>query len=486
MKRDLGALEARVHDVLVVGGGIAGAWTVWEAASRGLSAALIESDDFGQGASWSSLKTAHGGLRHLQRADFAGFHESVRERRALLRVAPGIVRPLPFAVPNETAARGLLLRAGGIVNDALSSARNDGVAPERRIPGARSIPAEEFGAAFPGLPAEEVRSGAFVFFDAQVTHTERLVVALLRAASDRGAVMANHAGLESGAFSNGVWSVKLSDALHGKRLDVRARSVVNATGGSLESVASALGHPLVSPPFVRGMNLVLDRRLGGPGFGRLDGADSAFGARHAGRYGFLVPWNGVSMLGTAYDDGRRPLDALVDATLAEARATFPWAGVDDSMIAAVHSGLVPGWSAHDLVSRSFLLSDHITPIVSVITAKYTTARGLAERSIDAVAPLAGLTPGPSVSATEPLTYARPLDGAIAEQCAWAREHEMAVDVRDVVRGRLEAGARGPGRDDWKALGEALGDQCDEGRRASLEAEFVPRRGRNMRGLPPPS
>src|SRR5262245_51969267 len=99
MNRDLGALTAREHDVVVVGGGIHGVATAYDAAQRGLSVALVEASDFGSGVSWNSLKTIHGGLRHLQRADLGQARESMRERRALLRIAPEIVRPLPFLVP---------------------------------------------------------------------------------------------------------------------------------------------------------------------------------------------------------------------------------------------------------------------------------------------------------------------------------------------------------------------------------------------------
>src|SRR5262245_48845674 len=99
MKRDLGALEAACHDLLIVGGGIQGAAACWEAAHRGLRTALVEAEDFGGGTSWNSLKTIHGGFRYLQTLDLPRIRESVRERRALLRIAPAIVRPLEFVAP---------------------------------------------------------------------------------------------------------------------------------------------------------------------------------------------------------------------------------------------------------------------------------------------------------------------------------------------------------------------------------------------------
>src|SRR5262249_9036632 len=99
MKRDLGLLTASEHDLLIVGGGIYGVTAAWEAAQRGLKVALIEAEDFGAGVSWNSLKTIHGGLRHLPKADLAAMRESLRERRALLSIAPALVKPLTFLVP---------------------------------------------------------------------------------------------------------------------------------------------------------------------------------------------------------------------------------------------------------------------------------------------------------------------------------------------------------------------------------------------------
>src|SRR4029078_13263381 len=102
-----------------------------DAAQRGLRVALVEAADFGGGASWNSLKTIHGGLRHLQRADLAGWRESLRERRALLAIAPELVRPLPFLLPlrghgtRGRAALTVALRAFSLP----STDRNRGLQP---------------------------------------------------------------------------------------------------------------------------------------------------------------------------------------------------------------------------------------------------------------------------------------------------------------------------------------------------------------------
>ena len=104
MARALAALAGREFDVLVVGGGITGARPAWDAAQRGLSVARLERGDFGGATSAESLKVVHGGVRYLQHLDVVRVRESSRERRALLRMAPHLVHPLPFVVPPSSVS----------------------------------------------------------------------------------------------------------------------------------------------------------------------------------------------------------------------------------------------------------------------------------------------------------------------------------------------------------------------------------------------
>ncbi|MBP6702792.1 MAG: FAD-dependent oxidoreductase [Vicinamibacteria bacterium] len=430
MKRDPQALQDREHDVLVIGGGIAGAWVVWEAASRGLSAALVELEDFGQATSWSSLKTAHGGLRHLQRLDVAGFRESVRERRALLRVAPEVVRPLSFAI----AATGLVDRAkffmGGLLNDVLSFDRNHGLRPDRNLGASRWLSSAEAsarcGPAFAGSPA-------FVWQDAQITHTERLLMALLHAASAARAVIVNRCRLLSCEPAPGGFALRAVDEPGGQDLTIRARSIVNASGAQLENVARLFGGTCGSPPLIRGVNVVLRDDLS-PGV--------AIGARDGERFLFLAPWLGRSILGTVYDDGGPPVDQLVRQLMEGGRRAFPWADLADSEIAAVHSGHVPGAPNGEPIYRSRVIGHADPRILSILTAKYTTARATAEKVIDRLGATLNGKIAPSVSAGRALPMAKPLAGSLALRLRVAQEEEMALSVEDALRGRLIEGAFG--------------------------------------------
>src|SRR4051812_48394748 len=100
-EEDLAALRAgEVVDVLVVGGGITGAGVALDAASRGLTVALVERHDLASGTSRWSSKLVHGGLRYLAQGKVGIAQESARERAILLvRTAPHLVRPIPGVIP---------------------------------------------------------------------------------------------------------------------------------------------------------------------------------------------------------------------------------------------------------------------------------------------------------------------------------------------------------------------------------------------------
>src|SRR5918992_1506191 len=92
-------------DVLVIGGGVTGAGCAVDAATRGLSVALVEQRDYASGTSSRSSKLIHGGLRYLEQRDFALVAEALAERALLLRtLAPHLVRPVPFMFPFKRRA----------------------------------------------------------------------------------------------------------------------------------------------------------------------------------------------------------------------------------------------------------------------------------------------------------------------------------------------------------------------------------------------
>ena len=135
MRRDFSRLADTTFDLLIVGAGIYGACAAWDASLRGLSVALVDQDDFGAATSANSLRIIHGGLRYLARGDFPRMRESLRERSALLRIAPELVVPLAVLVPTYHGARGRLAHRLALgLNDLLSRTRNRHLDENRAIP----------------------------------------------------------------------------------------------------------------------------------------------------------------------------------------------------------------------------------------------------------------------------------------------------------------------------------------------------------------
>src|SRR5919206_1677693 len=113
----------RHFDLLVIGGGITGCGVARDAASRGLSVALVERDDFASGTSGRSSRMIHGGVRYLEHRDFDVVHECLRERAILLRLAPHLVRPIPMYIATRSPRQRAVFRAGLAVYDVLALGR---------------------------------------------------------------------------------------------------------------------------------------------------------------------------------------------------------------------------------------------------------------------------------------------------------------------------------------------------------------------------
>ena len=94
--------------VLVVGAGINGAAVARELTLNGVSVVVVDANDIAFGATSRSSRLIHGGLRYLERGDFALVRESLRERAILLKTAPEFVRPLRLRIPVRRRFGGLI------------------------------------------------------------------------------------------------------------------------------------------------------------------------------------------------------------------------------------------------------------------------------------------------------------------------------------------------------------------------------------------
>jgi glycerol-3-phosphate dehydrogenase len=426
--RDLDVLAGTVHDILIIGGGIYGLAIAVEAARRRLRVALVDAGDFAAATSFNHQKTAHGGLRSLQSGRLDRARESIRERRALARMAPRLLRPLPFIVATYRSAvkNRLVLRAGFRIDRWLGRHRNDAVEPELHLPPPRLTSRAATLKLFPGVRPEGLTGGA-MWYDYQIVESNRLAIAFAESADAHGAHLANYAEATAPLIESGVISgMRVRDRLSGTEFDVRARMTINAAGAHAGEIMRAFG---VSREFLslKAMNLVTSRPAN----------DIALAApTRGGRMLTLVPWRGRALIGTSQStDFRNPTDlavttAEVDAFIDEINVAFPALKLTRDEVLLVHRGIVPAERGRggraELLSAPRILDherDGTPGAITVVGVKYTTARGVAARVVTMAARRLGANVRTSPSDREPLAGA-----GIADHEALAIETARAVGL----------------------------------------------------------
>jgi len=458
-------------DVVVVGGGITGAGVALDAASRGLSAALLERRDLAHGTSRWSSKLVHGGLRYLERREWGLAWESAVERACLMRtIAPHLVRPLPFVIPlgaGVTPGRGAWTQVGLRIADGL---RIGSRTSRRVLPPARRISALEARGLAPALSEAGLR-GALLNWDGQLEDDARLVVAVARSAAAHGARVLTYAEV-TGVREDGVEAV---DGLTGAPFRVHAGRVVVAAG-----VWSGDLTPGVELCPSRGSHLLLAAgRLGDP-----RAAVTAPVPGERGRWVFALPRaDGLVAIGLTdvpvegpIPDEPRPDAAEEAELLANASAAFAIElGAED--VVGRYAGLrpllagAPDAATADLSRRHAVLEDPGTRALTVVGGKLTTYRRMAQDVVDRLSdrpcrthrmPLVGAGPpgariaaparlvrrfgseAPAVAALaegrpellEPVAPGVPVCGA---ELAWAVAHELALGEDDLADRRTRAG-----------------------------------------------
>lgn len=422
--RDPSRVASASYDLLVVGGGVHGLTIAYEAATRGLRTALVERSDFGSGLSFNHQKTVHGGLRALQTLDVRRAREGVRERRALARMAPWLLRPLPFLMGTyRSPTRGrMALRTAFRIDAWIGRDRNEGVEAELHLPPARLISKAATLRLFPGIERNGLTGGA-QWYDYQMVESDRLTIAFAAAADRAGAEIVNYVDAVAPLRDRDrIAGMRVRDVLTGREAEIAAAIVVNAAGGQAGTVMRILG---VNRPFplLKAMNVVTARPA----------SDIALAGASDGRMLTLVPWRGRAIIGTgqstaeAQPDDTGIAEREVDAFIKRANDVFPALRLRGEDVTLVHHGLVPAASGTDgrvdllPVSQIFdHAADGLSGAITVAGAKYTTARLTAER----VARLAGARLGRRLPPSR--TDSRVLPGAgIADHEALAIETARA-------------------------------------------------------------
>jgi glycerol-3-phosphate dehydrogenase len=379
----LARMAERELDVLVVGGGVVGAGTALDAVTRGLATGLVEARDWASGTSSRSSKLIHGGLRYLEMLDFGLVREALKERGLLLgRIAPHLVKPVPFLYPLQHRAWERLYAGSGVaMYDAMavSSGHARGLPRHRHLSRRRALRVA------PAL-RKDALVGALQYYDGQVDDA-RYVATLVRTAAAYGAHAANRARVtEFLREGERVVGARVRDLEDGGTYEVRAKQVVNATGVWTDDTQAMIAergqfHVRAS----KGIHLVVPK----------DRIHSATGLilRTEKSVLFVIPWGRHWIIGTtdtAWDlDKAHPAASSADIDyLIEHVNTVLAVPLTRDDVEGVYAGLRPllaGESdATSKLSREHTVAHPVPGLVVVAGGKYTTYRVMAKDAVDAI------------------------------------------------------------------------------------------------------
>ncbi len=458
MIRNIAALRNGSFDALIIGGGIYGAWTAYDAASRGLSVALIEKTDWGSGTSSASSKLIHGGLRYLEHYEFGLVRHALRERRTLHRIAPHLVRPLNFVLPMWRGPRAspFTVSAGLLLYDLLAL----GSQPVARH---RHYRERELLARYPFVDPERLLGG-FRYGDCQEDDA-RMTLVVTAAAQAQGAVCANRVAADALLETNGkVIGARLRDVDSGDSFELHAGVVVNAAGPWAPGL---LGSQAPAVKLVKGTHLVLPA---------IPGCNEAFLlTADDGRVFFVIPWYGRTLVGTTESAVGHPREATPTAAetrylLEGVRSGLPGLGWTEEHVISSFSGVrmlqAEDTASLSAVTREFEVLQPRPRLLMHVGGKYTTARSDSSEIVDAVFRLLGRR-APAAS-----THRHALPGAPRQPFEQWQSHaiaDLAAAGVDLEAARWLTLRHGTGISDILAL---LRERPALAKRIDAQAPFV--------------
>jgi glycerol-3-phosphate dehydrogenase len=398
-------------DVLIIGGGIVGAGIARDAAMRGLQIGLVEQHDFAFGTSSRSSRLLHGGLRYLAQGRLGLVHEASVEKKIIHQIAPHLAEPLPFIFPTYRGNKNWRLwqlQIGVKIYDLLCGGRNLGQSTW--------LKPEQVLDKVPGLRAADL-SGAVRYYDG-FTNDARLTIDTLRSAANSEAKLVNYCRFQN-ATPGELWECDLEDVFAGKKLKLRARAVVNATG----PWADGLPHSRVKLRVTKGIHVVVERDP--------VPVTETIVMTEGKRILFAIPWGERTILGTTDTDYEGSLDdvtadaADVDYVLKITNQFFPNAKLTDADVVSAWAGLRPlladpNGNPSD-ISRSHEIRTPEPGWWDVAGGKLTTFRLMAEQTVDQLVAW--------------LTKSHPLNGGQVP-CRTAKEFLLPMAATQNVSGIL--------------------------------------------------
>ncbi len=509
--------DGRKFDIIIIGGGITGAAVAYDAASRGYTVALLEKNDFGGATSAATSKLIHGGLRYLNYLELGLVRESLRERRILENIAPNLVNPLSFMIPNYDTlmTNKWVIKLAMIFYDVLSFDKTWTWDKIKRLPLHSTISKEKVLKLEPKVRRNKL-TGASIYYDCQSIFPERLTLAFIKSAVSYGAMVSNYAYVNGFLYERGkrIAGVKVQDCINNKEIEIKGDLVVNCGGTWADLILNVAekGESTNQLKRSEGIHIIIDRIAN----------DHAVLCRtRKGRHFFILPWRNHSLIGTTdkeYSgdpDNYRVTGKSINEFLREINDTYGDGKIRYSDIKYTYGGLRPlvddQTEGTYKSSRKYEIYDNAKEgyegIITVEGGKYTTSRNLASKVMKLIEKKTGRKPGKSVTAKTYLAgcdvpdltgflgdvrqtntdfdiktldylgrnfgteigkileiarskkeFAKPLnsDGEILAEAVYAVREEMALKLTDVLLRRTGFGTLGhPGKDVLKKIADAV-------------------------------
>jgi glycerol-3-phosphate dehydrogenase len=438
-------IARKPFDLFIIGGGINGAGIARDAAGRGLDVALCDMNDFASGTSSRSTKLIHGGLRYLEQYEFRLVREALAERETLLRMAPHIIWPMSFILPQAPGMRPRwMIRAGLWLYG--------------RLGGPSRLPAPNATTlcnAPEGAPLKDHLREGFVYPDCCVDDA-RLVILNLRSAADLGATILPRTRCLSAKRIETGWKIETQNELTGERKTHYATALINAAGPWVKRVINE-ALPIASTAdvkLIKGSHIVVPRLY--------DGNHAYLLQNNDRRVIFIIPYEtNFSLIGTTdtpLNEDQRPIEISPQEIdyLCAAVNRYLKTPVTSEQVAWTYAGvraLYDDKSGNPSdITRDYVLEvnndEGKSPVLSIFGGKLTTYRRLAEKALEKLAPYF-----PAMKST--WTSNQPLPGgdiADADFAGFLRQLSKTYD--QLSSDYLNALARRHGTRCYRLLGDA--------------------------------
>lgn len=374
--------ETAEWDIVIIGGGATGLGIAVDAATRGFKTLLAEQEDFAKGTSSRSTKLVHGGVRYLAQGNISLVREALKERGLLMQNAPHLTKNESFIIPCYSWFRGLFYTIGLTMYDWLAG--------KLSIGRSKLIFKSEVNKRLPTISRSSLKCG--VLYHDGTFDDARLAVNLAQTCIENKGVAINYCKVTAliKNESNTISGVRILDKETGVVYDVKAKTVVNATGVFVDEILkldNSEAESIIRPS--QGAHLVLDSSF-------LQSRDAIMIPRtDDGRVLFAIPWYDKALLGTTdtplntHSPEPRALQSEIEFILNTAGKYLSRQPATADVL-SVFAGLRPLAATGDStdktkeISRSHKIIISGSGLVTVIGGKWTTYRKMAEDTLSEI------------------------------------------------------------------------------------------------------